>query len=126
MIGWGRGSHAKARRRLVLRARFQEHVLRNLWEAEKSTGDPLGSIRNLINDLGAVGVARILVDPQEVRNPPAGFIRLLNHGLARLTIEQAIVEFASSGIFTEAEVEAARTRLAIFRDSRGRQRHVNV
>lgn len=107
------------RRTRALRARFQLHVLEKLRKAEELTGDPLGSIRNLIVDLGAVPVARMLVDPQDVRNPPTGFLRLLEHDLARLTIEQAIVDFAHTGLFTDAEVETAKARLRIF----GRQKH---
>ena len=114
MIGRGQGYNLKVRRDRALRARFQEHILEKLREAEELTGDPLGSIRNLVVDLGAVPVARMLVDPQDVRDPPAGFLRLLEHDLARLTIEQAIVDFAHAGLFTEAEIETAKARLAIF------------
>ena len=104
-----RGSH------IVARARFQEQVLKMLGEAIELTGDEYGYVRNLIVDLGAVEVAKMLVDPNEVRDPPTGFLRLMEHDLARLTIEQAIVDFADSGLFTDAEIEAAKARLAIFR-----------
>src|SRR5689334_18619125 len=96
-------------------ARFEEHLPKVLGEAIELTGDQYGYVRNLIADLDAVEVAKLLVDPNEVRDPPTGFRRLMEHDLARLTIEQAIVEFADSGLFTEAEVETARARLAIFR-----------
>ncbi len=108
-------SRGQVRKTHVLRARFQQHVLEKLCEAEERTGDPLGSIRNLIADLGAVPVARMLVDPSDVRDPPAGFLRLLEYDLARLTIEQAILDFAHTGLFTANEVETAKARLAMFK-----------
>lgn len=122
MIGRGQGYNLKVLRNRARRARFQEHLLEKLREAEELTGDPLGSIRNLIVDLGAVPVARMLVDPQYVRDPSTGFLRLLGHDLARLTIEQAIVDFAHTGLFTTAEVETAKARLRIY----GRQKHRSV
>src|SRR4051812_13137088 len=97
----------------ALRAQFQAHLLVRLREAETVTGDRFGGICNLIVDLGAVEVAKMLVDPQETMFPPSGFLRLLKHRLACLTIEQAIVDFADSGLFTDDEVETARVRLAI-------------
>lgn len=114
MIGRGQGYNLKVRRDRALRARFQDHVLEKLREAEELTGDPLGSICNLVVDLGAVSVARMLVDPRDVRDPPTGFLRLIEHDLARLTIEQAIVDFGHTGLFSAAEVETAKARLAIF------------
>jgi hypothetical protein len=87
--------------------------LDKLQEAERLSGDSLGGICNLIEDLGAVEVARMLVDPHDVRSPPDGFVRLMKHDLARYTIEQAIVDYRDSGLFTESEVETARARLAI-------------
>ena len=96
-------------------AQFQVHVLVRLREAEMLTGDSFGGVCNLIVDLGAVEVAKMLVDPQELMLPPSGFIRLLKHKLACLTIEQAIVDFADSGLFTDEEVETAKVRLATFR-----------
>lgn len=107
-------SQGQVRRMRMLEARFQEYVLKKLIEANRRTGDPLGSIRNLMVDLGAVSVARMLVDPDEVRDPPAGFLRLLRYDLARLTIEQAVVDFAQTGLFTAAEVETAKARLTMF------------
>jgi hypothetical protein len=96
-------------------AQFQVHVLVRLREAEVLTGDSFGGVCNLIVDLGAVEVAKMLVDAQELMLPPSGFIRLLKHKLACLTIEQAIVDFADSGLFTDEEVETAKVRLATFR-----------
>jgi hypothetical protein len=113
-------SQGQVRRMRALEARFQDYVLKKLNEAKRRTGDPLGSIRNFIIDLGAVPVARMLVDPQDVRDPPTGFLRLLRYDLARLTIEQAVVDFALTGLFTAAEVGAAKARLAIFNRSKHR------
>ena len=97
-----------------LKVQFQKHVLRKLRRAEKLTDDSLGSIRNLIVDLGAVEVARLLVDPTEVMNPSTGSVRLMNHRLARLTIEQAIEDIAATGMTSDSEIETARARLAMF------------
>jgi hypothetical protein len=97
-----------------LQAEFQRHVLEKLQEAERLSRDKLGAVCNLIEDLGAVGVAKMLVDPQDIRSPPDGFLRLMKSDLARFTIEQAIVDFCDSGLFTASEVETARARLAIY------------
>jgi hypothetical protein len=110
----GRGNHIKLHSRLNWEARFQQHVLRLLQEATKLTKDALGEVRNLIEDLGAVEVAKMLVDPTDVSDPPAGFLRLMENNLARLTIEQAMIDFADSGLFEVEEIEAARARLANF------------
>ena len=102
----------------TLRRQFQRHLLAKLREAESLTRDNLGSICNLIEDLGAVEVARMLVDPVDVTAPPTGFLRLLEHELGRLTIEQAIVDSEETGLFTDEEVVAAKARLSIFRNRR--------
>lgn len=99
----------------ALHAQFQAHVLVRLREAEMLASDRFGGVCNLIVDLGAVEIAKMLVDPQETMFPPSGFIRLLKYKLACLTVEQAIVDFAESGLFTDDEVETAKVRLAAFR-----------
>jgi hypothetical protein len=117
----GSGTHNMIRSRLEREEQFERHVLKLLREAARCTGDKLGDICNLIADLGAVEVAKMLVDPTEVRNPPDGFRRLMKNNLAQLTIEQAIVDFADRGIFTSEEIRAAKARLAIFRKGDVRQ-----
>src|SRR5438128_398124 len=82
----------------ALHAQFQAHVLVRLREAETLTGDPFGGICNLIIDLGAVEVAKMLVDPQETMLPPSGFVRLLKHRLACLTIEHLIAMRVCPGL----------------------------
>lgn len=104
----------------ALRIQFQRHLLAKLREAESLTGDAFGSICNLIEDLGAVEVARMLVDPIDLATPPTGFLRLLEHELGRLTIEQAIVDFADTGLFADEEINAAKARLSIFQSRRRR------
>ena len=97
-----------------LAAKSQRHVLEKLKRAETLMGDDLGRVRHLIDDLGAVNVAKMLVDPTEIRNPPRCFFVLMKCTMDQFSIEQAIVDFAKSRLFDEAEIEAAQARLAIF------------
>lgn len=95
-------------------ADFHDRLLRKIEHAEKLTGDDLGGIRNLITDITGVEVAKLLIDNTALREPPKGFLALTAHNLHYLTIEQAIVDYESSGLFDEEAIRTARARLAIF------------
>lgn len=97
-----------------LRQRFKRHLLKKMKEACTLSEDSLGGICDLVDHLGADEVIHLLVVPDEIHNPPSGFIRLMNSNLARLTIEQAILDFAETGLFTKLQIETARERLAVY------------
>lgn len=106
----------KTRRVVVreLRGRLKVHLLKLLKEAQRRSGESLGDVIDLIKYLGADEVIQLLVPAEGIHNPPAGFVRLMRSDLARYTIEQAIVDFAESGLFTRLQLETARARLAIY------------
>ena len=97
-----------------LRSWFKRHLMKKLRMACKLSGDPLGGICDLVEVLGVDYVLRLLVAPDEVHNPPAGFVRLMDSDLARYTIEQAIIDFEDSGLFAKLEIETARERIAVY------------
>lgn len=112
----------KARRAVVrgLRRHFKKHLLILLSEAQRRSGDSLGDVFDLIEYLGVDEVIQLLVSPEEVDNPPDGFVRLMRSDLARYTIEQALIDFEGSSLLTRLQVETARARLAAYsgRDNR--------
>jgi hypothetical protein len=100
---------------------FEDLVLANLDEAERLTGHNFKGVRDLIDKHGAVDAARMLIDINMVLKEYSGFKILDAHDLERLSIEQAIVDFAESGLFTPAEVSAARSRLWIVANRKKRE-----
>lgn len=97
-----------------LRAKLKAQILAKLREAQQTLGDSLGDVIALIEYLGIDEVIQSLVDPDEAAGPPAGFVRLMQNNLARYTIEQALVDSATSSLLTKLQVETARERLALF------------
>jgi hypothetical protein len=100
---------------------FEDLVLANLDEAERQTGHNFKGVRDLIDKHGAVDAARMLIDINMVLKEYSGFKILDAHDLERLSIEQAIVHFAESGLFTAAEVSTARSRLWIVANRKKRE-----
>jgi len=97
-----------------LRAQLKRQMVSRLREAQKTLGDSLGDVIALIEYVGVEEVIQNLVDHDDIDDPPAGFVRLMQNNLARYTIEQVLVDFAASSLLTKLQVEAARTRLASF------------
>jgi hypothetical protein len=93
---------------------FERHLLEKLEWAENLIGYSLAGIREFIVEFGAVQTAKMLVDPNHVLEPDNGFTILVKHGLANLSVEQAMIDFAQRGLFTAAEIKAAKARIAIF------------
>lgn len=102
--------------------KFQEHVLANIETAENQIDYSFFGLRQLINLHGAVSVAKMLVDMNNVLKPYDGFQVLAECGLDHLSVEQAIIDFADSNLFTAAEVQIAKTRLAIHKRRKQRER----
>lgn len=104
----------KGRRAVVRRLRdhFKTHLLKLLKEAQRRSGDSLDELFDLVEYLGVDAVIQRLVSWDEVDNPPAGFVRLMQSDLARYTIEQALMDFEGSSLLTRLQVETARARLA--------------
>lgn len=101
-------------RALRLRAQLRGQILARLKEAQRTLGDSLGDVIALIQYVGVEEVIKSLVDHDEIGDPPAGFVRLMRNNLARCTIEQVLVDFASSSLLTKLQIETARERLASF------------
>ncbi|MBW7964155.1 hypothetical protein [Bradyrhizobium sp. BR 10261] len=102
--------------------RFKEHVLANIETAESQIDYSFFGLRELIDLHGAVSVAKMLVDMNNVLKPYDGFQVLAEHDLEHLSVEQAIIDFADSDMFTAAEVQTAKTRLAIHKRRKLRER----
>jgi hypothetical protein len=93
-----------------LRSRLRGRVLAKFEEAEKRSGKSLNDARLLIEMLGIMEVVDMLVGEQPTV-PPAGFRQLMKDDLARFTLEQAMLDFADSGLLTRLQIENARSRL---------------
>jgi hypothetical protein len=101
---------------------FEDHVLANLDEAEGQIGYHFKGLREMIDKFGAVGAAKMLVDLNSVLKPHDGFQVLSANDRESLSIEQAVIDFADSGLFTAAEVQSAKSRLLIFKRKKQRNR----
>lgn len=101
---------------------FEMHVLANLDKAEKSIGYHFKGIRELIAEHGAVATAKMLVDVNMVLNIHSGFRVLDASDLEHLSIEQAVVDYAESGLFTPAEIATAKARLVVTANRKKRER----
>jgi hypothetical protein len=102
--------------------KFQDYVLTHIEKAEAEIGYIFRGLRELIDQHGAVPVAKMLVDINNVLKPYDGFQVLAEHDLEHLSVEQAIIDFADSGLFTTAEVQTARARLGILKRKKQRER----
>jgi len=103
--------------------KFKEHVLANIEKAESEIDHSFMGLRELIEQHGAVPVAKMLVDINNVLKSFGGFQVLAQHNLEHLSVEQAIIDFADSGLFTEAEIDTARARLSIHKRKMLRERN---
>jgi hypothetical protein len=102
--------------------RFEGHVLASLDKAEAQIGYTFKGLREMIEQFGAVGAAKILVDLNSVLKPHDGFQVLSVHDLEQLSVEQAVIDFADTSLFTAADVQSAKSRLLIFKRKKLRDR----
>jgi hypothetical protein len=101
---------------MSLDAEFARAVNLRLDEAESVTGHQFHTLRKLIKQKGsAVDAVRFLLSPERPGGFTEGFEILARHNLLSHSIEQAAIDFAESGLFTEAQLSKARAQLAIAR-----------
>jgi hypothetical protein len=94
---------------------FDHLVSSRLHEAEQITGHYFKKIRDLIAQKGSVEAVRFLLSPERPGGFTEGFEILARHKLLSHSIEQAAVDFAKSGLFSEEQLSKARAQLAIAR-----------
>jgi hypothetical protein len=102
--------------------KFEGCVLANLDKAEGQIGYHFKGLREMIKDFGAVKAAKMLVDLNNVLKPYDGFQVLSVNDLEELSVEQAVIDFTESGLFTPAEVQTAKSRLLVFKGKKLRAR----
>lgn len=86
-----------------LALRFRDSISQS-----RSFGYDPSEFERMLNDYGAIGVAKKLI---KASNPQSGFRRLINENRVDLTMEKIMLEEQFSSLFTEGELEAARYRL---------------
>lgn len=92
---------------------FEDRILANFDEAENLIGYSFTGLRELILDHGAVETAKMLLTIDGVLKQHGGFQVLAAHDLEHFSVEQAVIEFADTGLFTMMEIGTAKSRLAI-------------
>jgi hypothetical protein len=97
---------------------FAQRVLANIEEAETKTGYVFRGLRDMIDQHTAVKAAKMLVDISHMGRPYDGFQVLVAHDLEHLSVEQAIADFAESGLFTVREVRTAKARLIVTKEKK--------
>jgi hypothetical protein len=95
---------------------FKKDVLARFDRAEASIpGYRFTIIRDLIDTGGAVHVAKILMQLDNVATIQYGLDILAQNDLLDCSVEQAVIDHEASGEFSAAEVATARTKLKIVR-----------
>ena len=92
---------------------FEAHLLGNLDIATARTAYLFSTVRKMIKRHGAVITAKRLLDPANLGLEQAGFKVLAESGLLALSLEQAVVDFAGSGLFPASIIASARSRLLL-------------
>lgn len=92
---------------------FHDHVIRNLMDAEAQLGFPFTGLRKLIDEKGAVAAAIQLLDLTRAVHEQDGFTTLAENNLLHLSLEQAVIDFAESGLFPASIIASARSRLLL-------------
>jgi hypothetical protein len=96
-----------------IKQRFEEVVKERLAQATAKTGYSFAGIYKIIQDKGAVEGAKILVSPNNSGKIHEGLQFLVDNDLVHLSIEQAVIDFRSEGLFSGDEVSSAEGRLAM-------------
>ena len=89
---------------------FEERVKQAIRHAERVTAVPFSRLKTLVDAQGAVYAAKQLLGNRERFS--IGFRKLADSGLLQCTVEQIVVDFSHTNLFTPEEVETARWRLA--------------
>jgi hypothetical protein len=91
-------------------AAFEKLVLDRLDQAQQLIGYPFTTARVLIQNVGAVQAARILLNPNEGKIHD-GLQALCHHELGHFSVEQAVIDFEDRTVFTDDERSTAKARL---------------
>lgn len=91
---------------------FQAVVLARLDEASQLLGHSFAKLRDLIAERGGVDAARYLMSPSTVGTFTYGFKLLVSSGLLSHTIEQAVIDFEHTKLFTSDQISKARATIA--------------
>jgi hypothetical protein len=92
---------------------FADLVEYRLTDAERLTGHRFTDLRDLIKEKGAAEAARMLLSPSSTGSFTHGFRVLAKQGLLSHSIEQAVIDSASSELFSDLHISNARARLAM-------------
>jgi hypothetical protein len=92
---------------------FHDHLIRSLTEAEAQLVYCFAGLRKLIDDKGAVAAAIQLLDISRAVQEQDGFTILAENNLLHLSLEQAVIDFAESGLFPASIIASARSRLLL-------------
>jgi hypothetical protein len=92
---------------------FEQEVINRLDQATMETGYSFFGILEIIDKVGAVEAAKMLVGPNGTGKFHDGFKLLVRAKLSHLTIEQAVIDFKDSGLFSPDEVSSATARIAM-------------
>jgi len=96
-------------------AKFENLVLENLARATCETGHYFSDLHELFRKMGVIETARLLMSPGMGAGFTYGFRILATAGLLHLSIEQAVIDFTHSGLFTDEQISKARATLAMAR-----------
>lgn len=96
-----------------LEDKFAALVARRLSEAELLTGHRFSELHALIAEKGYVNAARLLLNPASTGVLTYGFKILASVDLLHLSIEQSVLDFAGSGLFTTEQISKAKAQLII-------------
>jgi hypothetical protein len=92
---------------------FEADVIHRLDQATSKTGYLFAGILEIIDNMGAAEAARMLVGPNSTGKFHEGFEFLVRQKISHLSIEQAVIDFKDSGLFSADEVSSARARIAM-------------
>jgi hypothetical protein len=96
-------------------AKFESIVIENLTLAKSRTGHNFTDLHELFGKLGVIETARLLMSPGIGAGFTCGFRILASAGLLHLSIEQTVIDFTDSRLFTEEQVSKARATLTMAR-----------
>jgi hypothetical protein len=99
---------------------FEQTVKERLTRATNESGHSFAGIYKIVEDKGAVGAAKMLIRPANTGKINDGLKALVDRNLSHLSIEQAVIDFANQGLFSEKEISSARDRLALARMKSGK------
>jgi hypothetical protein len=92
--------------------RFHQELESTHRKACEITGQDFPVLKELIRKYGAVKAAKTLLSDEYNLND--GFIRLRDRKMLDYSVEQVVLNYESSGLFTPDEIEVAKKRLNVW------------